>query len=387
MSDLQNTNFNGFSDFTEQEADVLQQNIQPPTTPSPTSGNDTHCTEDEYRDLFEPDTAIPSIEPSTPVQVNDENAEAFANNNNTAYAIDNGAPGELLIPAHIAGLKNESANPALFSTEDMDAIFGKTAMFDDTFKIDDSYKLDASSPLPWTIESKQITAHTLASPFKPDTKLDFTCTNDMRISSDEQLQAHAPPVHPQQPAQTPRQNRQQGIYPDYANDSMIEDPQMAVYRFPDGRRRSHTVPPEIRLGTRPQANMVHPHPHQQQYPQRQQQSPQQPQFHRVVAEHRHYPMTPPPPHMRHHVAMNGFGRGQPVFHRQMEPRGRQMSPEPKRKRQKVGHHVVEAPIREPVSHLFESLMGNVEFVVRQGLAGMKYRLDDEFERFVILSLM
>lgn len=72
-----------------------------------------------------------------------------------------------------------------------------------------------------------------------------------------------------------------------------------------------------------------------------------------------------------------------MFHRQMEPRGRQVSPEPKRKRQKVGHHVVEAPVRDPVSHLFESMMGNVEFVVRQGLAGMNYRMDDEFERFVV----
>lgn len=381
MSDLQGTNFNGFPDFTEQEADVLQQSIQPPTTPSPTSGNDKHCTDDEYRDLFEPDTAIPSIEPSTPAQVKNENAEAFANNN-TAYGIGNEASAELLMPAHVDGLKTESADPALFSTEDMDAIFGKSTLFDDNFKMDDSYKLDLNSPLPMTSDGRHTTTHALGSPFKPNTKLDYTYIDDMRVSSDEQLQAHAPPLHPQQHMQPP-QNRLQEMYPEFAHASMIDDPQLAVYRFPDGRRRSHTVPPEIRLGMRPPANMGYPHPHQQQHPHphRQQQSTPQPQFHRVMAEHRHHPMTPPPPHMRHHVPSHGFGRGQPVFHRQMEQRGRQVSPEPKRKRQKVGHHIVEAPVRDPVSHLFESMMGNVEFVVRQGLAGMKYRMDDEFERF------
>ncbi|TLD28034.1 hypothetical protein E2P81_ATG06380 [Venturia nashicola] len=353
MGDLQNTNFNSFPDFTEQEAGVLQQSIKPPATPSPTSGNETHGTDDEYRDLFEPDTAIPSIEPSTPNQVKNENAEAFASND-AAYAVNNQAPGELLMPAHVDGLKNESADPALFSTEDMDAIFGKSSMFDDAFRIDDSYKLDASSPLPWTIESKQAATHTLASPFKPDTKLDFTYVNGMRVSSDEQLQAHAPPLHPQQHMQAPRHNGPQGMYPDYANASMTEEAQMAVCRFPDGRRRSHTVPPEIRLGMRPSANMSHAHHQQQQHTLRQQQSPQQLQFHRVRAEHRHHPITPPPPHMRHHVPVHGFGRGQPVFHRQIEPRGRQVSPEPKRKRQKVGHQVVEAPVREPVTRQFET---------------------------------
>lgn len=380
MSDLQSTDFNGLPDLSDQEADASQKNMHDPTTPSPSSGVDIHCTDDEYRDIFEPDTAYPSIEPPTPTTVKDENAETFANNG-AAYELSNEASADLLMPILAGSLKNESVDPALFSTEDMDAIFGKATVFDDNFKLDDAYKLETSSLPPWTSDGKPTNNLTLASPFKPEDKLDYSYMTAMQGTSDANLEPHHSLPHAQSniQAHAARQVRQpQDMCPDYAHVSMAEDPQMAVYRFPDGRRRSHTVPPEIRVGMGPPANMGHPHlpPHQH----RQQQTPQ-PQFHRVIAEHRHHPMTPPPPHLRQHAPVHGFGRGQPVFHRQMEPRGRALSPEPKRKRQKVGH-LVEAPVRDPVSHLFESMMGNVEFVVRQGLAGIKFRMNDDFERSV-----
>jgi hypothetical protein len=384
MSDLQDTNFNGFPEFSEQEADALRQNIQPTNTPLSTAAAESHCTDDEYRDLFEPDTAIPSIEQSPPTPIKNENAENFATNN-AVYVPNNEASVQLLIPAHTSGLKNESADPTLFSAEDMDAIFGKTTVFDDNFKLDDTYKLKDSSPTAWTNNGKNQTTLTLASPFKPETKLDYSYMDVMRISN---AQPHPRPEHVQEHGQ-PQPSRQmrpsQETFTEYTHPSMIEDPQTAVYRFPDGRRRSQTMPLETRMGMRPPANMGHPHAH----PHQQQHAPQ-PQFHRVMADHRHHPMTPTKQHLRHHTpavgpmpAVLGFGRGQPVFHRHMESRARAVSPEPKRKRQKIGHFV-EAPQREMVSHLFESLMGNVEFVVRQGLAGMKYRIDDEFERFVFL---
>ncbi|QDS75866.1 hypothetical protein FKW77_001713 [Venturia effusa] len=184
MSDLQSTNFSGFPDFTEQEADALHQNIQPPATPSPISGNDTSGEHDDFRDLFEPDTAIPSIEPSTPTQVKDGNTEAFEKNS-AAYGINNETPVNLLTPTNIVGLKNESADPALFSTDDMDAIFGKSTMFDDNFKLDEAYKLEASSPLPWTSDVKLTATEALASPFEPETKLDYSYADGAERKTDK----------------------------------------------------------------------------------------------------------------------------------------------------------------------------------------------------------
>jgi hypothetical protein len=379
MSDLQVSNFNRLPNFSEQETDALRKHSQPPNPPLSSAENETHRNSDDFKDLFERNKAIYSTEPTPPSPMTNENAETFATNKATFRQSDE-VSADLFVAEHVLGLKHESVDPALFSAEDMDAIFGKTTMFDDAFTLDDAHKFqDSDSPL-WETDGKNTNTSTLGSPFRSNNKLDHPYQTATQLTSD--AKSNSQPKHMQEHIQShaPPHIDIQNTFPEYAHPAHPENAQIARYRFPDGRRRSRSVPHESRTGIRPPVGMGQPHPPRQHH------TPQPP-FHGVIAEFGHHSMTPPAPYFRHHTpamgAMtvgHGYMRQQPVFHREMGLRVSAVSPEPKRKRQKVSHLV--EPRQEPMGHLLETLMGNVEFILKKAMAGMQYRVDDELEKYV-----
>jgi len=381
VGDLQDLNFPRLRSpiFTSQENDA-HSHVEPPSLLSPTVRK--QCLELSYIDgghvnsiIPEENTVAASIEyPSSP----SSNKETVSHPGNTDHSLLQNFP----TAEDVDGLKNDSMDPALFTEQDMEEIFGTATLFDEGFELDDSFKLAAPSKWPANNQSLDTAPllPKLASPFEPQ-------------SRSEHMQQHvelSSMARPETLTLFPEFNQ-----PVTADNSQIMQHCMVAN---NGRRRSHSVPPGLGMGfPRP---IVAPrkgnhHARLQEIPLPSYNCYNGPSYSRRMIEYgRSVQMTPQQVHLQRATSGMMFTpsspmgsdivRGQDMMgRRQPTARGRALSSEPDRRYPQKRQKQISEPT-DPTIYHYQMMMGNVEFIMRQGFDGIRYRRNDDLERYVHL---